>query len=225
MRIVEGRVREVREIYGGRAAVIACPARSVPAPGQYCLAVSEQAILGIPLFLAESLSDGFLASPPIPSDWQPGMPLRLSGPLGKGFHLPQNILRLALVAAGDSAACLLPLVNTDLAKQTAITLFSKIPQPDLPVYLEAYPLTSLSEFSHWADFLAIDLPEERMGWLEELHAILGQTNLHGQVLVHSAMPCGGLGACGVCAVPVGRKWKLICSDGPVFDLASLLERS
>lgn len=224
MRIVEGWVREVRETPGGRAAWITCPDRSIPSPGQYCLAVTQEAILGVPLFQAGGLENGFLAAPPIPSDWHPGMPLRLCGPLGKGFHLPANILRLALVAVGESIACLLPLVSADMARKTAITLFCQTPPPDLPAYIEAYPLSSLAELSSWADFLAIDLPGEQMGWLTELGRTMGKAHCPGQVLIHNAMPCGGLGACGVCAVPVGRKWKLTCSDGPVFDLGSLLER-
>jgi hypothetical protein len=187
--------------------------------------VTEEAVLGIPLFKTGSWEAGFIAAPPIPNDWQPGMPLRLCGPLGKGFHLPVNIQRLAMVAVGDSISRLLPLVSTNMAQQTAITFFSQNPQPDLPVYIEAYPLTSLAELSSWADFLAIDLPIEQLGWLEELGNTMGQVHCPGQVLIHSTMPCGGLGACGVCAVLVRRRWKFTCSDGPVFELASLLEES
>jgi hypothetical protein len=50
----------------------------------------------------------------------------------------------------------------------------------------------------------------------------------GQVLVHTPMPCAGLGECGVCSIQVRvtpqprRTWKLVCRDGPVFNLADLI---
>ena len=40
----------------------------------------------------------------------------------------------------------------------------------------------------------------------------------GQALVTLPMPCGGLGECGACAVPIRRGWKLACQDGPVLDV-------
>ena len=37
------------------------------------------------------------------------------------------------------------------------------------------------------------------------------------VLLEGPIVCG-VGACGVCAVEVRRGTRMICSDGPVFDL-------
>jgi dihydroorotate dehydrogenase electron transfer subunit len=41
-----------------------------------------------------------------------------------------------------------------------------------------------------------------------------------QALVVPPMPCG-VGACQGCAVEVARGTKLVCIDGPVFDLLEL----
>jgi hypothetical protein len=89
--------------------------------------------------------------------------------------------------------------------------------------IEAHPLAALPESLVWADLLAIDLPLAR---LPELHGCLGLGAREPlpclmQVLVLADIPCGGLAECHVCAVPVGRGWKLACKDGPVFDLNEL----
>ena len=42
-----------------------------------------------------------------------------------------------------------------------------------------------------------------------------------QLLIRTAMPCSGLGECGVCAVATRVGWALACSDGPVFDFNTL----
>jgi hypothetical protein len=43
-----------------------------------------------------------------------------------------------------------------------------------------------------------------------------------QVLVRAPMPCGALAECGVCALTIRHEWKMICKDGPVFELNSIL---
>jgi NAD(P)H-flavin reductase len=42
-----------------------------------------------------------------------------------------------------------------------------------------------------------------------------------EALVLTAMPCGGMAECGVCAVKTAAGWQSACKDGPVFDFASL----
>lgn len=225
MRTHRGRVMEVRLEPGGEAgARIACPPRAIPAPGQYLLAWDGE-ILGAPLFSAGAQEEGFLAAPPLPAGWAPGTELALLGPLGRGFRLPAGLRRLALAAAGDTAARLLPLALEALQREAAVTLFGDAPLPPLPASLEAYPLNALREAHGWMDFLAVDLPGEKLPDLRAILELPGEARLPcpGQALVVVPMPCAGVGQCGVCAVPARRSWKLACQEGPVFDLDDLLK--
>ena len=224
MRASTGRVVEIRMDQGQAMAWIACPGRAIPAPGQYLLATPAEDVLSTPLFCAERGDRGFLAAPPIPASWVPGTALALRGPLGRGFRLPEETRHLALVAAGDSIARLLPLSAAALRQDSAVTLFSDAPLPSLPSSMEAFPLSSLPELISWADFLAIDLPHEK---LPNLREVLGLAThdfppCPGQALVLTPMPCAGLADCGVCTVPMRRGYKLACADGPVFELKELL---
>jgi len=154
------------------------------------------------------------------------MRLELRGPLGRGFSIPQGVRRLALAAFGETASRLLPLTEQALRQEVAVALFTELSVPDLPSAVEINPLGSLTDALTWADFLALDLPLER---LAELGDFLGLTHqLHvpcsGQALLWTPMPCGGIAECGVCAVQAGRSWKLACKDGLVFNLEELITR-
>ena len=63
--------------------------------------------------------------------------------------------------------------------------------------------------------------------LNQLREMLGKQEQakaprEAQVLVRAPMPCGALAECGVCALTVRHEWKMICKDGPVFELNSIL---
>jgi hypothetical protein len=225
MRTYQGRVAELQlDPAGRRAARIACPPQAVPAAGQYLLGMDEKRLLGMPLFQEGPALNGFLAAAPLPDSWAPGTPLRLYGPLGRGFRLPPGIARLALVAAGDGAARLMPLAREALKQNAAVTLYAEGMLPDLPLSVEAYPLAAAGEAAGWADFVAVEIPQLA---LPELGRLLGlEAGRHlpvsGQALVLGPMPCGGLADCGVCGLMARRSWKLACKDGPVFDLRDLL---
>lgn len=227
MAITLGRVREVRLSHGGELqALIACPPGAVPPPGRYLSAHSPTELdnpLATPLFLAEVAQVGFWAAPPFPPSWIPGTELTLRGPLGTGFSLPGEVTRLALAVLGDSPIRLLPLALAALGRDCAVTLYTDARLPDLPPTLEIYPLDALRESVNWPDFLALDLPLER---LQDLRVLLG---LHpgdplpceAQALIWTPMPCAGISECGACAIPTRRGYKLVCTDGPVFRLDTL----
>jgi len=224
MRTLPGRVAEVQLHLGEASALITCPAEVVPTAGQYLLAIDEDSIQATPLFLADAWSQGFLAAPPFPGSWQPGTSLSLYGPLGRGFHLPMDVQRLALIALGETNARLLPLATASLVDNLSITLFSDAMFRELPSSMEAYPLNDLQESVSWADFIAVDVPLESLDQLAEYFSTASQGLFaRGQVLVRTSMPCSTFGDCGVCAVKVKRSWKLACKDGPVFDLQALLK--
>jgi hypothetical protein len=224
MKAHTGRIAEILVEYRGEmTARIDCPPSAVPAPGQYTLAEDPDSILAVPLFLEETLEEGFLAAPPVPQTWEPGLALRMRGPLGHGFRLPAAARRIALATLENTAARLLPLLKEIIRADGAVALFSPTPLPPLPPAVEAYPLIDLPDAVSWADFLAADVSWES---LPELRGCLGLNPgellpCPGQALVFAPMPCGGLAGCGACAVHTRRGWKLACLDGPVFDLNEL----
>jgi dihydroorotate dehydrogenase electron transfer subunit len=219
-----GRVSDIRLETGWHMEVhIVCPAAAVPSAGQYLLASDLEdpdVVLGTPLFAVEKSNQGFWAAPLFPTGWGPGTKLDLVGPLGHGFDLPRNILRLGLVALGEAVSRLMPLIYQAAQTQGSMTLFTDLTLPRLPAAVEVSPLASLKEAMDWPDFIALDVP---LTHLAELRDVLGLSNGDGlpcpaQVLVTTPMPCAGMAQCGACAIPARRGWKLACEDGPVFDL-------
>jgi hypothetical protein len=225
MRTYPGWVAEVQLQAWEAKVLIACPREVIPATGQYLLAIHEGAIQPTPLFLSNIWNQGFLAAPPYPNVWRPGTELALYGPLGRGFHLPGNIQRLALIAFGDTNARLLPLLDSSISNQYSVALFSDAPFGGLAPDLEVFPLNDLQESFSWADFYAIDSPLDRLELFIQqfINSFRDRRALRGQILVHASMPCSTLGECGICAVKVKRSWKLACKDGPVFDLQDILK--
>lgn len=211
---------------GAASARVACPESAVPVPGAYLLAGEVQSVLPTPLFLEASVEGGFIAAPPVPHTWEPGMRLALRGPLGHGFSIPQGVRRLALAAFGETASRLLPLAEQALRHEVAVALFTELSVPDLPSAVEVNPLGSLTDGLAWADFLALDLPLESLAELGDCLGLTRQPRLScpGQALLWTPMPCGGMAECGVCAVQAGRSWELACKDGPVFNLEELITR-
>jgi hypothetical protein len=227
MRQYRGRVTEIRlDAQGRHAAWIDCASGAIPAAGQYVRAHNlddREAALGSWLFPGNIADSGFLALPPIPTSWNLGTHLDLWGPLGKGFVLPEGVQRLALAAIGDTATRLLPLIEVGMRFDCSVTLFTDVPLNQLSLSVEVHPLSALPEALDWPQFLALDVPLE---YLSTLRGKLGLEAGQGlpcptQVLVYGPMPCAGLAACGVCAIPARRGWKLVCKDGPVFDLDQL----
>jgi NAD(P)H-flavin reductase len=211
---------------GGRRAEIACPQELIPAPGQYIQSHKrgdETTTVPLSLFLSRWRGDNtstFTAAPPIPLDWQPGDALILRAPLGNGFNIPLKAKRIGLVALSDTTARLLPLAEMSIYKRLEVALFTDAPLPRLSSQIEANPLHALPDAISWSDYLAFDgAPVE----YENIAKTMGLSPTSplpcpAQALVYLPMPCGGLGECGVCAVPgKGRKHKLACMDGPVFE--------
>jgi NAD(P)H-flavin reductase len=224
MRLHSGQVTEIQLDSSRKlAAWISCTPEALPDPGQYLMAKDSDSILPTPLFLGTRADNGFLTAPAIPTGWTPGTRLQLHGPLGKGFHIPASALKLAFVALTDTSARLLSLIHSALQEDRSVALFTDTPLPPLPSDLEAHPLSALPEFIFWADFLAVDLSLQDLPRLRQTFGLTPQEHLtcQGQALVFAPMPCGTLADCGVCALKVRNTWKLVCKDGPVFNLKDL----
>jgi hypothetical protein len=222
-----GRVSEIRLGSGRKMELyIACPVSLIPPAGQFVMGLDGNnldEVIRTPIFITEKARQGFWAAPLYPVNWSPGTTLELVGPMGHGFDLPAKIERLGIAALGDTVARLMPLVHQVAPTRAGVTLFSDLHAAALPVAVEVYPLASLRDSINWPDMLVLDMP---VGRLQELHNLLGLRDrawlpCPAQVLLTTSMPCAGMAHCGACAVPGRRGWKLVCEDGPVFDLRML----
>ena len=224
MHTANGQVLELILEDGSRYVRVTCPPNVIPAPGQYLLASDgSSSPLPVPLFYTNSAPQGFVAAAHATAPWSPGMALRLRGPLGRAFSLPLAARRVGLVAYDDSPARLRGLIQPALRQEAAVVLVSQFAPEELPDAVEVQPLSALDDILAWADYAAFDIARENLAQLREQ---LGKRNpfLTGmgvQVLVRTAIPCGGIAECGVCAVTLKSEWKLACKDGPVFDWRDL----
>ena len=228
----KGQVLELILENGSRHIRVACPPNLIPSPGQYLLAGDRPGSpLPVPLFYTDSASQGFIAAASVPDSWNPGLELSLRGPLGRGFTLPLSARKVGLVAFDASPARLRGLIRPALKQNAAVVLVCDSNPDSLPDEVEVQPLSALNDVLEWAEYLAFDVAREH---LHELRDTVGQLNQLAagkariehdrndtQILIGTPIPCGGVAACGICAVTLKSGWKLACKDGPVFDWKDL----
>ncbi len=197
-------------------------------PGQYLQSKPVDpsvSILPVSLF-PMSIHDLLVrAVTPAYADWDVNTELTIRGPLGNGFHIPGNCSHLSLAAFDVH-----PYRLASLARQTVeigldVNLYLDPGKTcfdihDFPKQMEILPLDQLKLVDQWADYLAIDAPFESIESFND--HLPGQLKCPAEVLIHTAMPCGGLAECGICAVKTKRGWKYVCKDGPVFEVNDLI---
>jgi len=212
---------QLLEIYLDSRAQILCPPQLIPAPGQYILAhaAGTDDPLAVPVFFSDSAPNGFVAAPYLPLSWTPGTQLNLRGPLGHGFTAPAAARKIALIAFDDSPERLRGLIPIAFKQKAEVVLVSNMTAYDLPEAVEVQPLQALKDIYQWADYAAFDATRENLPRLGKMLGVGNQPQ--AQVLVRAPMPCGAIAECGVCSIIIHREWKMICKDGPVFDLASI----
>jgi len=217
---------QLSEIYLDSRAQILCPPDLIPAPGQYTLAHARGSDdpLAVPVFFSDSAPNGFCAAPFLPLAWRPGTQLNLRGPLGHGFSIPAFARKVALIAFDDAPARLNGLIHIALKQGAEVVLVSSAVMGDIPEAVEVQPLQAMPDIYQWADYAALDVARENLYQLGKMLGVGGQARAprEAQVLVRAPMPCGALAECGVCALTIRREWKMICKDGPVFELNSIL---
>lgn len=226
MQIVQGRIDSIRSDIADKVSLtLDCPDAVIPSPGKYLLAdevENADSVLPAALFRVGSASQAIFQSvDDLPKGWGPGTLLTLRGPLGKGFAIPADVRHLALASFGNTISRLLPLISEN--QDADIAIFTEATLPALPLAVEAHPLRFLSEAILWADFMALDIPLSKFGGLRAALNLDDHQSVpcHAQALIETAMPCGAVAECGVCAVPAKKGYKLACIDGPVFDLKQL----
>jgi hypothetical protein len=215
------------EIYLDSRARIICPPDLVPAPGQYILAHPKgggpNLPLAVPVFFSDSAPNGFRSAPFLPLEWRPGTQLNLRGPLGRGFSVPAFARKVALIAFDESPARLRGLIHIALKQDAEVVLVSNTVMDDMPEEVEIQPMQALIDIYQWADYAALDVARENLNRLGEMLGKGEQAKAprEAQVLIRAPMPCGALAECGVCALTIRHEWKMICKDGPVFELSSI----
>jgi len=213
-------------IYLDSRARIICPPDLIPAPGQYILAHARgsDSPLAVPVFFSDSAPNGFRSAPFLPLVWGLGTQLNLRGPLGHGFSIPAFARKVALIAFDESPARLHGLIPIALKQDAEVVLVSNMVVDGMPEAVEVQPLQALTDIYQWADYAALDVARENLHQLGEVLGMGRQAKAprEAQVLVRAPMPCGALAECGVCALIIRREWRMICKDGPVFDLNSIL---
>lgn len=219
----KGSITELILEDGNRYARIACPESLIPAPGQYLLASdASDSLLPVPIFYTDSAPGGFISTPA--DRWGPGDVLHLRGPLGRGFSVPLTARKMALIAFDDDPSRLHGLIRPALVQNASVVLVSNSVGDGLPDEVEVQPLSAMHEIAHWAEYAAVDVRRESLPELRQMlldrHPLAAVKD--AQILVHTPMPCGGIAECGVCAIAVRSTWKLVCKDGPVFDLRELI---
>ena len=201
---------------------LTCAEKLVPAPGQYLLASDgSDMILPAPVFYTDSAPNGFIG--PVPDTWRPGDTLFLRGPLGRGFSLPPSARRIGLIAFDVPFSRLRGLIQPALRQNASVVLITGWEAGGLPDEVEVQPASALGDIIEWADYMAVDLEREDLPkWRQKLGERVPRPALpEMQILIHTSMPCGGIAECGVCTLRTEDDWKLICKEGPVFELREI----
>jgi len=219
---------EINQIGEERSGIFDIPEKYWPQPGQYmpCQPDADPAAPLVTNLFRVIGSDDRLYLGPLPDNWLPGDSIHILPPQGNGFSIPDAARRVGLLPFGVSPLRLLPLLKISLMQNAALVLFWDTGQNHdilhrLPIMVEVAPTGSLAENLDWLDFLAVDVELAKLSQLDSLLSI-PELPFDSQVLVHTDMPCRGIGECGVCAVRTTRGWQRTCTDGPVFQLKELL---
>jgi dihydroorotate dehydrogenase electron transfer subunit len=175
-----------------------------------------------------------------------GDTLDVLGPLGHPFELEGRTRNLLLVGAGPGLAALLLLARQGAAGG-AVTLIAgasesdRLPPPFLlpgEVEYQTVPGLQIADFRlqieasgaqsaiynlqsaiTWADQICAALPSDQLLALREAIKRVKYRWERGfaSALLEGPLVCG-VGACGVCTIEMRRGTRMLCSDGPVFDL-------
>jgi len=178
------------------------------------------------------------------TDWlarrRAGDEVRIVGPLGRGFEPRERVQKMLLVGGGIGVAPLVWFADTLIADGREVTMVlggrgeaQIYPASLLPSEVELVVATedgSLGETGRvtapferllpWCDQAFACGPEPMFEALYNVTRDSG-TNKPVQGLLEARMACG-LGICYSCAVfPRKGGVKLVCHDGPMFDLRDL----
>jgi dihydroorotate dehydrogenase electron transfer subunit len=173
---------------------------------------------------------------------RPGDRVLVYGPLGRGYAVRRGAGNLLLVAGGIGVAPLVWLADEQVARGRHITLIQGARSADglFPAHLlapEVEVVAVTEDGSLGQRGLVTDLVPDYLSWADQVFAcgpnamfralaeVVRRLEGEGarrrrksvQVLLEEVMPCG-TGICYGCAVRTRRGVRLICKDGPRFEL-------
>jgi dihydroorotate dehydrogenase electron transfer subunit len=173
------------------------------------------------------------------SDRKTGDQLTVFGPLGRGYSVSRDAQNLLLVGGGLGIAALISLADEAVVAGKSVTLLQgartagKLYPPDLlPHEVEALSATDDGSAGHHG--YVTDMLPQHLSWADQVFAC-GPTSMFAgmaqvirearsrkpvQALLEERMGCG-TGICYGCAVFTRRGVRLVCKDGPRFELRSV----
>lgn len=166
---------------------------------------------------------------------KPGEVLDMIGPLGKGFSIYPHSKNLLLIAGGLGIAPLFALMKRAIKAGYWVILLlgakskSQI-HPTLPEGAEIYIATEDGSLGHRglvSDLLSLPLNFDQVfasGPLDMYKTLYSSPYLKDkevQITLEVRMGCG-FGACLGCSIPTIKGQKLVCRDGPVFNLREII---
>jgi dihydroorotate dehydrogenase electron transfer subunit len=170
---------------------------------------------------------------------QPGDLVYCWGPLGHGYDVEPGWRNQLLVAGGIGVAPLVWLAEDAVAQGKSVTLVlggrserQVFPAAKLPPQVEVIVTTEDGSLGRRG--LATEAFAEHLDWCDAafacgpnamfraMAAVVRERRLRRpvQVLLEEQMGCG-TGICYGCAVETRKGMRLVCKDGPMFDLRAL----
>lgn len=168
-----------------------------------------------------------------------GSRLDILGPMGHGWSIRPTVSNLLLVCEGMGIASLTYLAQTALAHELSVTLVAAYenehevyPPALLPPEVEYHIVTRdgstgqqgdmlsvLGTYLSWADAACLCVARETSVALYSHFERLRIRHFAQAALLHPLV-CGN-GVCLTCSVETRSGAKLVCRDGPVFDLREI----
>ena len=178
------------------------------------------------------------------SEAEAGVAFDMMGPLGKGFSIDGDFSQALVVAGGMGSAPVFFLMDELIASGKNVTLLWGAKQADEIFGLPDLESSGVEVMIATEDGslglcgLVTELLEQKLGDLNDPNAVRGfvcgpepmlrcvqdiakNTSFDWQVSVEERMACG-MGVCIGCAVSTTEGYKMVCSDGPVFDLKEVV---
>jgi dihydroorotate dehydrogenase electron transfer subunit len=158
------------------------------------------------------------------------------GPLGKGFEVDPGSSNLLLVAGGVGVAPLVWLADKAIASGKEVVLIvgghtrdQVLPAAFLPPQIEVVVMTedgtlgrqgrateAFEQYIAWSDQVFACGPTAMFSTMQQIAREM-RTTTSIQVLLEERMGCG-TGICYGCTVSTRRGLRLVCKDGPRFEL-------
>jgi dihydroorotate dehydrogenase electron transfer subunit len=167
---------------------------------------------------------------------KPGDEIAVFGPLGRGYALASDAQNVLLVAGGMGVAAVIALADEAIAAGRSVTLLQGartegllFPHRLLPTDVEAVSATDDGSAGHHG--LVTGLLAEHLPWADQTFACgpnpmfasmadvvkAARSRKPVQALLEERMGCG-TGVCYGCAIFTRKGVRLVCRDGPRFDL-------